>query len=350
MKKITSIVLATCMMGSVLAFTACGDGGVNGAVKGDYTEINATNQEQVMADIQAFETNTAANGGLMGDTSKADWSYGLSLAMGLDISYDMGTAQYVNKGKMCISGDVAMKLSTTSADTLAVNASGSLKMSTESEAPSMAGETVETDYSMTTKMYLTDGWMYFDATQKGTQEGEEIPEDQQEQCGKTPVETIFSMMEGFIPAPEGPSGDADMSMSIVDIVATLQESGLNISYELSEKSGLKIKASISDEMIMELLGSMMADSSETTLTMSMMAPAVSEDFTMDLYVVINEKGMLEQVSVDADVEINIPNGTETPSYIKIGGGIVLKMGKSVTVTIPTGIAEDTKYQEMNLGM
>ena len=349
MKKITSIALATCMFGSVLAFTACGESGVNGAVKGDYTEVNATNQEQVMTDIQAFETNTAANGGLMGDMTKADWSYGISLAMGLDISYDMGTEEYVNKGKMGISGDVAMKLSTAEAGTLAMNASGSLKMSTDTKSPSLTGDVVETDYTMAMKMYLTDGWMYFDATQKGTQEGEEIPENQQEQYGKTPIETIFTMMEGFMPDMDIPSGDADVSMSIADIVATLQESGLNVSYELSEKSGLKLKASITDEMVMELLGSMMADGSETTVTMSMMTPTFEDDFAMDFYLVINEKGMLEQISLDVDVELKIPNGTDTPSFVKLDGGVVLKMGKSVTVSIPTGLAQDTKYQEMDLG-
>ncbi|MBR2023134.1 MAG: hypothetical protein IJ996_01280 [Clostridia bacterium] len=339
MKKITSIALATCMVGSIFAFSACGNGSVNGAVKGDYTEVTAENQEQVMTDIQAFETNVAANGGMMGDMTKEDWSFGVSLAMGLDISYDMGIADAPNNGKLGLSGDVGIKLYKESAEALGLKGSGSIKVSTNTEEFGLTG-TVNTDYTMKANMYITDGWMYMDATQKGTMEGEEIPEEEQEAYTKMPVETIFSMMEDLVPVPEG---DAT-SLGIADLVATLQESGLGISYELSEKSGLKIKASVSDEMLMELFGSMMGETSETTLTMSMMAPTVAEDFALDLYVVINEKGMLEQVSLDADVEITIPNGTETPANIKVSGGVVLKMGGNVKVSIPDGLAEDTKYQ------
>ena len=340
MKKITSIALATCMVGSIFAFSACGNGSVNGAVKGDYTEVTAENQEQVMTDIQAFETNVMANGGMMGDMTKDDWSFGVSLAMGLDISYDMGIADAPNNGKLGFSGNVAIKAYKAADDMLGMEGSGSIKTSTTTEAFGLEG-TEKSDYTMNAKMYITDGWMYMDATQKGKMDGEEIPEDEQETYAKTPVETLFAMMEDFVPVPEGDV----TSLGIVDLVATLQESGLDISYELSDKSGLKIKASISDEMLMQLLGSMVGETSETTFTMSMMTPTVAEDFALDLYVVINEKGVLEQVSLDADVEINIPNGTETPSFIKLSGGVVLKMGGDVKVSIPAGLAEDTKYQE-----
>ena len=341
MKKITSIALATCMVGSIFAFTACGNGNVDGVVKGDYTEVTAENQEQVMADIQAFETNVATNGGMLGDTTKADWTFGLSLAMNLDVSYDMGVEEMPNNGEFGISGNVGVNIFKDANQQLGVKGSGSIKMSTETEEFGLTGA-VKTDYTSTMKMYLTDGWAYVDATQKGKMEGEEIPADEQESYMKMPVDTLLEGMGEMVPMP-----DLEVtSMGIADIVATLQESGLDISYELSQKSGLKIKAGIDGEMIMGLLGGLTGEVNETTLTMSMETPtpALADDCTLDLYVVINEKGILEQVSLSADVEINIPNGTENPFFIKVEGDIVLKMGNSVRVSIPDGLAENPKYQ------
>lgn len=344
MKKIISFALATCMASSVFALTACGNGGVDGAVKGNYTEMNATNQEQAMAEIAAFESNVNNAGGLVGDTTQADWKFGVSALADLEIKYDMGTDEMPDEADIDLSANFALQFSQT-ADAIDMKGAGkfSLGMKGKSTAYGLTTEIVKTDYQMKGHAYIEDLYTYIGVTSSGKMDGEAIPKEESELYGKISVGTLMESLGSMMPElPQPDVGNVDTA-GIVSMVQTLQEAGLNVAYELNSTSGLKLKASVTRDMLMELFSSMMEGAGGTAYMTMQTLPVTFDEAKVDFYMVIGTTGLLEQISFDLDVDINIMDEMS----IEVDGGVVIKMGSDIVVNnIPQGLKDDVKYQEM----
>lgn len=379
MKKITSIALATCMVGSLFAFSACGNGSTSGAVKGDYTEVTAENKEQVVQDIVAFEANVGQvnSGGLVGDMSKATWRLGTTYATNLTMSYNM---EGLAKGEAKISSDMAVALSK-GADGFVVKGSAKEDFALKTTIKTEEGDNV-TDAKVGLQAYLTDDWAYAELNASGKVLNETLDESWKSIAGKVSFEALAEVLEGYIDLDEfdvSDLGQYTSNVSFSGIVAMLQEAEIPVSYELSEKSGLKLKISLTKEWI----ESMMEEPTEEVSVASSFdglpglggiggvpqmptlptipdfdipeieMPEISEDDTitfktckLDYYLVISEKGLLKQVSMDANVEATLPDETDSgKSYLKVKGSVVLKADTTVKVTIPADIKTDTKYTD-----
>ena len=344
MKKILSFTLATCMASSMFVFSACTPGMVDGAVKGNYTELNATNQEQAMAEITAFESNVNNAGGLVGDTSQAGWTFGVSALADLEIKYDMGTDEMPEEAEIDL--HAGFKLQFFQKED-AMDMKGALNFSARTKGESMAlglaPEIVKTDYRLQGNAYIEDLYTYIGLTSSGKMDGEAIPEDEQEMYRKISVADLMGTLGGMMPELPTPDvGDVDTA-GIVSMVQTLQEAGLNVAYELNSKSGLKLKASVTRDMLMELFSSMMEGAGGTAYMTMQTIPVNFDEAKVDFYVVIGTTGLLEQISFDVDVDINIMDEMS----IEIEGGVLIKTGSDIVVNnIPQGLKDDAKYQEM----
>ncbi len=343
MKKFTSIALATCMVGSLLAFSACGNGTVNGAVKGDYTALNADNQATAMQEITAFETQVSqTNGGsVLGDTTKSDWSVGVSLSAGLNLEYNMAG---VSKGKLGVNGSVGIQMYKEQEE-MAFKAAADLNVSMKS-TDQVLGQSIVTDGKIGAKAYILDNYAYADLSMKGKFSGEAVAEEMSEMAFKL---NLTELMGTFLPE-QGDTIDPDVGASepldfgIVEIIEKAQAIGFPIAYELTD-SGLKLKISMTQEWIENMLAQ--GDGTETTSTSSeaVTAPTTQfEDFKLDLYVVIGAQGWLEQFSADVNLNAKmLDESGAASSYLKVKGGLVFKASPSVEVSVPNSITINPKY-------
>lgn len=348
MKKWTSIALATCMAGSMFAFSGCGNGTPSGAVRGDYTEITSDNQEQVLQDIADFEESIAQvnNGGWMGDTSKSDWSYGISFATGLDVDYSV--EEYA-KGKLDLNSEFAIAMYKQKSD-IAVKGNGTVKLGLKNTTKDEYEDTV-TDVTMEAKTAMFDGYAYADVKMDGKVENESIADQMQEISGKVSYGALENFLGEYLGVFDFENIGSSSLISLVDVVETIQGYGLPISYELSEKSGLKLKASITKEMLESVFEELASDE-EVSFAMSTDIPAVDvKTCKLDLYMVIGETGLLKQFSVDVNIDVEIP-GDFGDSYFKVKGAMVMEADTNVKVSIDTSKKVNPKYTDysMFLGM
>ncbi len=342
MKKMISIALATCMVGSLFAFSACGKETVNGEVKGNYTAINETNQAQFESDLTAFETQvTQSNaGGLMGDTTKAGYSYGMSLATQLLMEYNF---EGEGDGKVDLNAKLGMKM---------YNEDSKLKFKASAEVNAKAkltdkeddGKDESTDATIGAKAYIADDWAYADLSTKGKIEGKAVTEAQQSMKGKVKLSAVTGALDELLGDMNFEDmGESTTELSVTEMIGALQAFGLPMSYEYSAKSGLKLKLSITQEWI----EGMMAGGATPTMAQ---APAVLFDACkLDLYVVLNAEGLLTQVSADVNIHAKVPDETQSgKSFVKIKGGLVFKADSSVKVNVPADLATDTSYDDYSL--
>ena len=351
MKKITSIALATCMVGSIFAFSGCGNGSVSGAVKGDYKQITAENQEQVVQELDAFEQNFSQvnSGGLMGDTTKPNWSYGVSFEESFNVEYDIAAS---TRGKVNAKSNLAIAMYKEGTE-MAVKGMGSVDFSIKNTTIGTVfddGDSV-TDLKVSAKASAFDGYAYADITMSGKMDNEPIDDSMKAISGKVSYSALGGLLEDYMGDFNFDNiGSSESVVSLGQMVAGLQEMGLPVSYELSEKSGLKLKVSITQAMIEAMLSE--SASEEISYAMSMETPAVNfKACKLDMYLVISETGLLKQFSADVNINMEIPDGSGK-SFVKASGALVVKADSQVKVTVDASKKTDEKYQDYSafLGM
>lgn len=351
MKKITSIALATCVVGSAFMFAGCNGGGsVNGAVKGNYEEITAENQAQAVQELNAFETATMqSGGGLMGDMTAENWKFGVSFSTALNVDYNL---EGMANGKMGVNGNLTVAMENKN-NAMDVKGKGEFSVT-------MKGTTVDeeessvTDLKLTANAYAVDGYAYGDLSMTGQMDNEAIPAEMQALAGKASFRALGTAFEGVM--EDFPMGDiGDIGGNIGESVTTLGESvvmlkemGIPVSYELSQKTGLKLKISFTKDFFEAFMNDMASE--EVSFAMSTETPMVTFDTCkLDAYLVISEKGELKQISMDMDVNAKMADATNSgKSYMKVKGGVVFKADSKISVSVPENIKTDTKYVDYSL--
>lgn len=344
MKKLTSIMLATCIVGSLFAFSGCGNATRSGAVRGDYTEITSENQEQAIEDIIGFEEAVAQtnNGGLFGDTANSKWSYGVTFATGLKIDYNM---ENYAKGSLDLDSEFAVAMYKQKSDVM-VKGNGELKFNFKNTLQEDYDYMdMVTDLKMEAKASMFDGYAYADVKLDGQVNNEAVAEELNEIAGKVTYDALEDFLGEKLGGFDlGNLGNSNSIVSLATVVEKIQDSGLPVSYELSEKSGLKLKVSITEDMVEKLVGALTSNE-DVSFAMSMHNPALDiKTCKLDLYIVISETGLLKQVSVDLNLDMKIPDETGK-SYLKIKGAIVMKGDTAVKVTIDTSKKINPKYED-----
>ncbi len=361
--RIISLVLASVM---AFGFIGCnekketnsiGSNPKDAVIKASYTEVTADNQKQV---VSYLSDNVSAEN-IVGDTTQADWKQGLSYKAGFSLNAKNGD-EYV---KASADIDLALYVSkknvtpdtTTDLANFDVKASGNLTLKTDVKEKDYfeenAFETSKT--SIKANAYITDLMAYLDYTAEENSDGETTTESE---AIKTSLQELSEMLselfgnftgnDNFIPArytadattpPTTPAiPDFGAIDENTDIVALLAQYGIKLYYNLSEKDGIILKISITDETIATLFA--LFEVEEDTLKFNKL--------TADFYLAINASGMLTKSTIDVnlDIDVKIPEDDVNANF-KARLYQILEINDKVPVKIPDGLATDEKYIDYN---
>ncbi len=327
MKKRISVALATCIACSTLAFTACGEGELSGKIKGNYKVITTTAmQRQFEKDLDDLDDQRRENGGTMlGDMESVKFSYGISFKTDILVNYYF---EGVSNGTIDIDGDIGFRVFNKK-KAPQIEGAGDIDATIKFKDKKDGAPDEVTDTRLQVATYLTDGWLYGDMTMTGRLTNEPIPEENQHKKAK---ETLTEFCNDFNLNFDGLQME---EFDVFDIVLQMEEWGFKRAYEYNEKSGMKMRFSAPDEWFEGLVTMLNLDSYAIEKQQS----------TLDFYVSVNAKGILQQVSADVNIDWKIPSENNSlPSYLTAEGAVVFKASPNVKISIPDGLAEDEEYK------
>ncbi len=335
MKKFISIGLSLVMVGSLACLVACGDDEKEAVVQGDYTPLTQETVDDFDTALNAIDSNT-----IIGDTTAADWSMGISLYTDLYAKEVEGNeySEFDLEASAKLSASQAPNGATDSfmGMYLKGEASATLKME-EKEKHLITSEFVTSTTSVEGNAYIDKSLLYVDyamSEKSGSQESStskamkfsltSLMDEFMDEMGDM-FEDMLPDMDDMIPDENIP----DTSISSTELMAMLQPYGITLSYEYKEGKDLKIKVSLS----------------ETTFNAILAEEQITASFTAskaDFYVVISSTGMLKKLSADIDVKASATIEGEASS-IEAKGVFIVTVG-DVEVKLPSNLATDDKYQ------
>ncbi len=346
MKKVSFAVASVLLAGSLVAFTACGEGGSVGKVNGNFKNVATAQEVQTALSSIDFEKAFGT-----GET------IGLQLVAEMDVSAKMAAGS----NKVAFSFDYALQGPKSALGSIVT----APQASEEENQPEIAWKDYASvifenfvsagKFDLTTKqtegnssmettigasIYQDANAIYLDSNLGGQplkakvsvaellevfdemlQPGDDIPDIGNDSS----LETFAVIDSETTPGDEPTDGDGTDVINPGDILGGLQEKGLNV--YIDDSNGLKLKFSASSELILSAF-------QDAGLAIDASALRAS---TIDFYLVFDGNGQFTQVSFDVNVKVKM-EGLD----FSMQGGLALK-SYSGTVTLPAGIANDATY-------
>ena len=342
MKKTHKIIMgvtALAMAFSACALSACGGNKEpDGTIDGNYKVATA---EEVSTALSTVNSET-----LLGDTTAEGYKFGIDFSSKLNLSVStegQSTSFSMNAGyKM---------LATADESALSYKGTGSLSMNGSNTANDKT-----TTGEMSLNLWQDDATLYANLTGKSSEDAEEQTKKIKLDASKLISSLLPSggadvtdptIPGGDVTNPDLPEGEVTTpDLSSLDLVTVVNMlNGMGATTSLDTTNGIKLKISINQDVVNNLIAEMMGATAEQVTGLVSFAKC-----SLDFYVAIDSNGMLSAASIVADVEatVNTPvfETATSASTIKINGYLYFAVDSSVNPEIPASLKDDKSYIDM----